>query len=119
MAGKFDLAPLLPFDPLSEPSFSSQQWNSWIKRFKAYIVTMKITDNKQKSVLLLYQVGEATQEIFDTLQNTGNDYQNGQTTIRRLFHSQTRMSIFKFYSFIKQLSSQTKRSISLLQDYVN
>ena len=62
MAGKLNFTPLLPFDPLCEPSSLSQWWKSWIKRFETYIFTMKITDSNQKHVLLLHQAGEATQE---------------------------------------------------------
>jgi len=78
MAGKLDLAPLLTFGPLSEPSSLSQRWKSWIKRFETYIIAMKIANNKQKHALFLNQAGEATQEIFNTLQNTGNDYQKAK-----------------------------------------
>ena len=85
MAGKLDLAPLPPFDPLSEPSSLSQRWKSWIKRFETYIVAMKITDNKQKRALLLYQAGEATQDIFETLQNTGDDYQTAKQRLEEYF----------------------------------
>jgi len=62
---------------------------------------MKITDNKKKHALLLYQAGEATQEIFNTLQNTGDDYQMAQ---QDYFTPRKNMSIFKFSSFVKQLN---------------
>ena len=99
MAGKLNLAPLLPFDPLSEPSSLSQRWKSWIKRFETYIVTMEITDNKQKRALLLYQAGEATQEIFDTLQNTGDDYQTAKQRLEDYFAPRKNVDfqVFQFH----------------------
>ena len=54
-------------------------------QFETYIVAMKITDNKQKWDLLLYPAGEATQEIFDTLQNTGDDYQMAKQRLEEYF----------------------------------
>ena len=35
---------------------------------------MNITDGKQQKAVLLYQAGQAIQEIFDTLPDTGDDY---------------------------------------------
>lgn len=74
MPVKPDLPPLPPFDPLSEPSSLSQRWKTWTKRFEMYVAAMKIDDDKQKRALLLYQVGQETQEIFETLTETGDDY---------------------------------------------
>ena len=108
MAGKLNLAPLLPFDPLSEPSSLSQRWKSWIKRFETYIVTMEITDNKQKRALLLYQAGEATQEIFDTLQNTGDDYQTAKQRLEDYFAPRKNVDfqVFQFHQ-AAQLTDET------------
>ena len=39
-----------------------------------YIAAINITNDKQKRALLLYHAGEATQEIFETLHETGEDY---------------------------------------------
>jgi hypothetical protein len=36
---------------------------------------LNITDGKRKRALLLYQVGEATHSIFDTLSETGDNYE--------------------------------------------
>ena len=60
-----NLTPLPPFHPWTEPSSISQHWKSWKLWFETYLVTLNITEDKQKRVLLLYQAGQATQEIFD------------------------------------------------------
>jgi len=52
------------------------------KRFETYIVA---TENKQKRALLLYQAGKATQEIFDILQNTGDNYQTAKQRLEEYF----------------------------------
>ena len=45
----------------------------WKCRFKTYLIAVNVKDNAQKRALLLYQAGEATQEIFDTLSETDED----------------------------------------------
>ena len=82
---KIDLAPLPPFDPFSDPSSLSQRWKIWTKRFQTYIAAMNITNDKQKRALLLYQAGEATQEIFETLPETGEDYTTAQAKLDEYF----------------------------------
>ena len=83
MAMKIYLTPLPPFDPLTEPKASSisQRCKSWKHRFETYLVTLNITEDKQKRALLLYQAGQATQEIFDTRRDRkglcNSDYKAG------------------------------------------
>ena len=74
MAAKIDLAPLPPFDPVTEPSSLCQRWKAWKRRFETYLVALNVTEDKQKRALLLYQAGQETQELFDTLPDTGEDY---------------------------------------------
>ena len=83
MAVKLDLAPLPPFDPVSEPSLIGQRWKSWTKRFQTYLVATDVKEDKQKPALLLYQAGEATQEIFETIPDTGDDFNTALTNISR------------------------------------
>ena len=74
MAARIDLTPLQVFDSISDPSSISQRWKSWKRRFETYLIALNITDDKQKRALLLYQAGELTQEIFDAIPDTGEDY---------------------------------------------
>ena len=53
-----DLAPLLPFNPFTDPSSVGQRWTSWLRRFEIYLLAMDITDVKRKHALLLYQGAE-------------------------------------------------------------
>ncbi len=77
----FSLAPLAQFDPVSEPISLGPRWKVWKRRFETYVAALNITDGQRKRALLLYQVGEATQAIFDTLPETGDDY---DTAMRKL-----------------------------------
>ena len=65
MASKIDLPPLQAFDPVSDPTSLSQRWKTWKRRFETYLDALKITDDKQKRALLLYQAGQETQELFE------------------------------------------------------
>ena len=73
------------FDPISDPSSISQRWKSWKRRFETYLIALNITDDKQKRALLLYQAGELTQEIFDTIPDTGEDYPTAMTKLDEYF----------------------------------
>ena len=67
MATRLDVTPLPPFDPVNDPTSLIQRWKTWKRRFETYLLALNITDDKQKRALLLYQAGQETQEIFDTL----------------------------------------------------
>ena len=85
MAVHLEVHPLPPFDPTSDPTSVDQRWKTWLKRFETYLVALNITDDKQKRALLLYQAGQATQEIFETLQDTGDKYDEAKTKLNSYF----------------------------------
>ena len=104
MAARPDLPPLPPFDPRGEPSSLSQRWKTWTKRFETYIAAMKIEDDKQKRALLLYQAGQETQEIFETLSDTGDDYATAKTKLDDYFSPKKNVDyeIFQFRKAVQQ-----------------
>ena len=85
MATRPDVAPLPPFDPVGDPTSRSQRWKTWKKLFGMYLVALNITDDKQKRALLLYQAGQETQKIFDTLDGTGDDYKTALEKLDEYF----------------------------------
>ena len=99
---KIDLAPLPPFDPHGDPSSLSQWWKIWTKCFQMYIAAMNSTNDKQKRALLLYQAGEATQEIFETLPETGEDYATAQAKLDECFCPKKNVDYTKYFNFVKQ-----------------
>ena len=74
VAGRLDLSPLATFDPVIGPSSLRQRWNSWKRCFDINIAALNINDDKPKRAVLLYQAGQATQEVFDTIPETGDDF---------------------------------------------
>ena len=77
MAGRIEVHPLSSFDPVGDPTSIGH----WRRRFETYLVALDVKDNTQKRALLLYQAGQKTQEIFETLSDTGEDY---KTAIEKL-----------------------------------
>ena len=65
---------------------------------------MNITDNKQKRALLLYQAGPETQEIFETLTDTGDDYKTAQEKLDAYFSPKKNVDyeIFQFRQAVQQ-----------------
>ena len=109
MASKIDLTPLPQFDPLGEPSSLSQHWKSWTKRFQTYVEALDIKEDKQKRALLLYQAGEATQEIFKTLSDTGEDYKTAKEKLDAYFAPKKNV-YFKIFQF-RQATQQPGEKI--------
>lgn len=89
---RIDIHPLRPFDPLTEPTSVGQRWKVWKRRFETYLAALGIKDVTQQRALLLYQAGEATQEIFDTLPDTGeaNDYKKAIEKLDAYFTPKTK-----------------------------
>lgn len=81
VAGRTDLSPLVPFDPVNNPSSISQSWNSRKQPFKINIAAVNVIDDKSKRALLSYQAGQATKEIFDTIPETGDDFDTAIETL--------------------------------------
>ena len=65
---------------------------------------MNITDDKQKRALLLYQAGPETQEIFETLTDTGDDYKTAQEKLDAYCSPKKNVNyeIFQFRQAVQQ-----------------
>ena len=74
---------------------------------------MNITDDKQKRGVLLYQAGLETQEIFETLNDTGDDYKTAQEKLDAYFSPKKNVD---YEIFGKRYNNQAKQSINLPQD---
>ena len=59
------------------------RWKKWLARFENLIVGMGIEEAKQKRALLLHYSGPEVDEIFDTLEGTGED-KDYKTAVEKL-----------------------------------
>ena len=69
-----------------------------MNRFQNLLISLREFDSKVKRGLLLTYVGEATNDIFDTLPETGDDYDTAVAKLTTYFEptSNTDMAIFEF-----------------------
>ena len=65
------LSPFPPFDPLSDRASLGLRWRKWSIRFENLLITLRELDPNIRRGLY---VGEATNDIFNTLSDTGTDY---------------------------------------------
>ena len=109
MATRVDLPPLPQFDSLSDRSSLSQRWKAWTRRFETYLVATNITDDEQKRAMLLYQAGSETQDIFDTLTETGTDYATAKKKLDEYFSPKKNVNyeVFRF----RQATQQPTESV--------
>ena len=78
------------------------RWKKWLARFENLIVGMGIDDAKQKRALLLHYSGPEVDEIFDTLEGTGED-KDYKTAVEKLtahFNPQVNTT-YEVYNFRK------------------
>ena len=109
MAARLEVHPLPPFDPVGDPTSIGQRWKTWTKRFETYIIALDIKDDKQKRALFLYQAGQETQEIFDTLTDTGDDYKTAKEKLDNYFLPKKNVD-FETFKF-RQTTQKTDETI--------
>ena len=63
-----------PFSVLSDTATLSKLWAKWVKTFEYFLVASNVTDKKRQRALLLHLAGPEVQEVFETLTETGDDY---------------------------------------------
>ena len=115
--GRIDLTPLVSFDPLSDPTSLGQRWKAWKRRFEIYVVAQNITDGARKRALLLYQVGQATQEIFDTIPDTGDDYDTAINKLDGYFSPKKNLDyeVFKFRTTTQNVGETVDQYVTRLR----
>ena len=102
------LPPFPPFDPLSNPANTGPRWRKWLRRFENLLISLRETNPIVKRGLLITYVGETTNDIFDTLPNTGTDYAAAVESLTQRFDPSTNkdMEIYEFRQ-ITQESGET------------
>ena len=78
------------------------RWKKWLARFENLIVGMGNEDAKQKRALLLHYSGPEVDEIFDTLEDTGEDkdYTKAVEKLTAHFNPQVNTT-YEVYNFRK------------------
>ncbi|CAC5363752.1 unnamed protein product [Mytilus coruscus] len=105
------MASALPvFPPFSvHESAADQRWKKWTKRLQNLLVGMNIKDKVRQRALLLHYAGEEVNDIFDTLQETGEDYDTALTKLTEYFAPKKNVE-YEIYKF-RQAKQETDETI--------
>ena len=76
---------IAPFDPTGDATSTAQRWEKWVKSFQYFFISSNINNNEKKRALLLHLIGPESQEIFDTLPDTGNTFEEALTALEDYF----------------------------------
>ena len=85
------------------------RWKKWVKRLDNLLIGMDIRDTKRRRALLLHYAGEEVNDIFETLQETGEDYPTAVEKLTNYF-SPKKNNEFEIYKF-RQEKQQNGQSI--------
>ena len=115
MTKPFSVEPMPTFHPDAEVGASlATRWKIWIADFDMFITAGRITDQKRKGALLLYQPGPRIREIFKQLSVTGNDddYDLAKEKLREHFEPQKnrRYEVYRF----RKATQEPQETLDLL-----
>ena len=94
------------------------RWKKWLAKFENLIVGMGITDAKQKRALLLHYSGPEVDEIFNTLEDTGED-EDYKTAVEKLtahFNPQVNTT-YEVFNFRKARKTKARVWTVSTQDF--
>ena len=74
------------------------RWQKWLTQLERLLVGMNITEDKQKRALMLHYAGLGVDEIFNTLEDTGDDYKTAVEKLIEYFTPQTNTP-YEVYNF--------------------
>ena len=74
MATALQLPATQPFSVTSDQTMIGQRWLKWVKGLEYFLTALNITNKKQKCAVLLHLAGAEVQTVFETLIDTGEDY---------------------------------------------
>ena len=85
MATALHLPALQPFSVTSDQTTLGQRWSKWVKGLEYFLTASNITDKKQKRAVLLHLAGAEVQTVFETLIDTGEDYDAALAKLNEYF----------------------------------
>ena len=85
MATALHLPALQPFSVTSDQTTLGQRWSKWVKGLEYFLTASNIPDKKQKRAVLLHLAGAEVQTVFETLMDTGEDYDAALAKLNKYF----------------------------------
>ena len=89
-------------------NFGGFRFRKYVERFKVYALAMNIKDKARKRALFLHCAGQKVQDIFDTLEDTGEDFETAAEKFMEYFEPR-KHHLFNIYQF-RQLTQEKEES---------
>ena len=82
-----NLPAIMTFDAVAgdDQTGLGPRWDKWLKRFEIYVKACGVADDGQKRALLLHSIGPATFDKFETLEGTGQSYDEASAKLTAYF----------------------------------
>jgi hypothetical protein len=87
-----------PFDPDVDQTTVGNRFMKYIDRFKNYMVAIDIKDKARKRALFLHTPGFKVQDILDTLEDTGDDFETAAGKLSEYFQPK-KNNLYNIYQF--------------------
>ena len=94
--------------PRHGSNFGGFRFRKYVERFKVYALAMNIKDKARKRALFLHCAGPKVQDIFDTLEDTGEDFETAAEKLMEYFEPR-KHHLFNIYQF-RQLTQEKEES---------
>ena len=62
-----------------------QIWEDWVENLSTYFTAVGISDGKRQKALLLYTAGEDLRKIYNTVEDTGEDFNSAKAALDEYF----------------------------------
>ena len=92
------LPPFPSFSVHEDNASNGPRWEKWLKRFEMYLAAHDVKDATRKVALLLYSAGEEVSDIFETLPDQGEGYENAVTALNGYFQPRVNKT-YEIYMF--------------------
>ena len=93
-----------PFDPDLDLTSIGTRFRKYLARFKVYAVAMNVKDKARKQALFLHCAGPKVQDIFDTLEDTGEDFETSGEKLLEYFEPKRHclLGIYQFRQLVQE-----------------
>ena len=102
------------FDP--EPTTTGSRFIKYVDRFKNDMIAMDIKDKARKRALFLHTAGFKVQDIFEILEDTGDDFETAATKLIEYIFNRRKIYYTTYINSDKYTKSKMKPATTIVQD---
>lgn len=99
---------VLPFNPEVDKASLGPRWCKWLSRFENYLVAMNISNSERKKALLLHYAGESVHDIYDTMKDDEDEYDDVKKKLTDYFEPKKNV-LYEIFNFrqAKQMEDES------------